>query len=160
MAPRFGENSDVTLSLLLPEWQGSGTDPMLAAGARELAARLSPPEFLEIDAPSDEALTKLDGVTGLSSIGPRAKQTLEVLAERQPSRLFVVGGTCGVDLARNTYTACRASGTCSGALGGTCSMTAADGAACSTGTAGPACLPPARCVSGRCTLSDPVACAR
>ena len=30
MAPRFGENSDVTLSLLLPEWQGSGTDPMLA----------------------------------------------------------------------------------------------------------------------------------
>jgi len=93
----------VTLSLLLPEWQGSGTDPMLAAGARELAARLSPPEFLEIDAPSDEALTKLDGVTGLSSIGPRAKQTLEVLAERQPSRLFVVGGTCGVELAPVSY---------------------------------------------------------
>jgi len=103
MAPRFGENSDVTLSLLLPEWQGSGTDPMLAAGARELAARLSPPEFLEIDAPSDEALTKLDGVTGLSSIAPRAKQTLEVLAERQPSRLFVVGGTCGVELAPVSY---------------------------------------------------------
>jgi len=103
MAPRFGENSDVTLSLLLPEWQGSGTDPMLAAAARELAARLSPPEFLEIDAPADEALTKLDGVTGLSSIGPRAKQTLEVLAERQPSRLFVVGGTCGVELAPVSY---------------------------------------------------------
>jgi arginase len=91
------------LSLLLPEWQGSGTDPLLAAGARELAARLSPPGFLEIEAPDVEALTVADGVTGLSSIAPRAKQTLDALADRQPSRLFVIGGTCGVELAPVSY---------------------------------------------------------
>jgi hypothetical protein len=69
-------------------------------------------------------------------------------------------GTCGADLLGTMYTACRASGTCSALLGGTCTMAAADGAACSTGSAGPACLPPARCVGGRCTLPDPGACPR
>ncbi len=92
-----------SLSLLLPEWQGSGTDPTLATAARELAARLSPPAFLEIDAPSAEALVTEDGVTGLASIAPRAKQTIDALTERHPSRLFVVGGTCGVELAPVSY---------------------------------------------------------
>jgi hypothetical protein len=68
-------------------------------------------------------------------------------------------GTCGVDLAGSMYSACRASGTCSGLLAGTCSMAAPDGAACSTATTGPSCLPPARCVAGRCTLPDPRSCA-
>jgi hypothetical protein len=67
-------------------------------------------------------------------------------------------GTCGLDLAGALYTACPASGTCSAPLGGKCTAGAADGAACSTGSAGPGCLPPARCVGGRCTLPDPSAC--
>lgn len=100
----------MTLSLLLPEWQGSGTDPMLASAARELAARLSPPIFLEIDAPAAERLTKEDGVTGLSSIAPRARQTLDLLADRQPSRLLVIGGTCGVELAPVSYLNARYNG--------------------------------------------------
>jgi arginase len=91
------------LSLLLPEWQGSGTDPMLSTGARALADRLSPGSFLEVEAPAAEALTAQDGVTGLASIAPRAKQTLDVLNDRQPSRLFVIGGTCGVELAPVSY---------------------------------------------------------
>jgi arginase len=91
------------LSLLLPEWQGSGTEPMVSAGARALAARLSPPAFVEVDAPVAETLTALEGVIGLSSIAPRAKQALDLLQDRQPSRLFVVGGTCGVELAPVSY---------------------------------------------------------
>jgi arginase len=91
------------LSLLLPEWQGSGTEPMVSAGARALAARLSPPAFVEVDAPVVETLTALEGVIGLSSIAPRAKQALDLLQDRQPSRLFVVGGTCGVELAPVSY---------------------------------------------------------
>jgi len=91
------------LSLLLPEWQGSGTDPVLSTGARALAEGLSPATFLEVEAPTAEVLTALDGVTGLSSIAPRARQTLDLLHHRQPSRLFVVGGTCGVELAPVSY---------------------------------------------------------
>jgi arginase len=64
---------------------------------------MSPPEFLEIDAPATEALTTQDGVVGLSSMAPRAKQTLDELHARQPSRLFVIGGTCGVELAPVSY---------------------------------------------------------
>jgi arginase len=91
------------LSILLPEWQGSGTDPMLSTGARALAERLSPAPFLEVEAPAAEVLTAQDGVTGLSSIAPRAKRTLDLLHDRQPARLFVVGGTCGVELAPVSY---------------------------------------------------------
>jgi hypothetical protein len=69
-------------------------------------------------------------------------------------------GTCGADLSGSMYTACRASGTCSGLLAGTCTMAAADGATCSTASSGPACLPPARCVGGRCSLPDPGTCSR
>lgn len=69
-------------------------------------------------------------------------------------------GMCGVNLAGTMYSACPASGTCSGPIGGTCAMVVADDAACSSASAGPGCLPPARCVAGRCTLSAPATCAR
>jgi len=67
-------------------------------------------------------------------------------------------GPCGADLSGTMYAACPASGTCSALVGGTCSMAAADGAACSAASTGPSCLPPARCVGGRCTLPNPALC--
>jgi arginase len=91
------------LFLLLPEWQGSGTDPSLSIGARALADRLSPQGFVDVDAPAAEMLAVEDGVTGLSSIVARASRTRDLLQERQPSRVFVVGGTCGVELAPVSY---------------------------------------------------------
>lgn len=55
---------------------------------------------------------------------------------------------------------CRASGTClatDDAAQGTCVAAVADGEACTT-TAGPACMSPAVCVSGRCVLPGAAAC--
>jgi len=91
------------LCLLLPEWQGSGTDPSLSIGARALADRLFPPDCVELDAPAAEPLPTDGGVTGLSSIAERAARTRDELQQRQPSRLFVIGGTCGVELAPVSY---------------------------------------------------------
>lgn len=91
------------LSLLLPEWQGSGFDSAVAAGARTLARLLPADVFLEIDAPAEEALAVEEGVIGLSSIAPRARRALEALRDRRPSRIFTVGGTCGVELAPVSY---------------------------------------------------------
>jgi len=68
-------------------------------------------------------------------------------------------GACGLDLAAATYTACGASGSCSPTLAGKCVAAAPDGATCSTADTGPPCLPPARCVGGRCSLPDPSLCA-
>jgi arginase len=91
------------LSLLLPEWQGYGVDAFVASGARQIATLFDAGAFLEIDAPDEEALTVEQGVLGLSSIAGRARRTLAALDERRPSRIFTVGGTCGVELAPVSY---------------------------------------------------------
>lgn len=68
-------------------------------------------------------------------------------------------GSCGADsITPSKFTICPANGTCDALLGGNCHPAAADGASCSTGTSGPSCLSPAKCVSGKCTLPDPTAC--
>ncbi|HUL72729.1 MAG TPA: arginase family protein [Vicinamibacterales bacterium] len=91
------------LSLLLPEWQGYGVDAAVAAGARAAAGLFGAAEFVEIDAPDQEALAVEQGVLGLASIAARLPRTLAVLDARRPSRIFTVGGTCGVELAPVSY---------------------------------------------------------
>jgi len=91
------------LSLLLPEWQGYGLDASVAAGARAIAGLFDAGAFVEVDAPDRETLTVEDGVIGLSSIAARAARTFEILRDRRPSRIFTVGGTCGVELAPVAY---------------------------------------------------------
>jgi arginase len=90
---------DPDLSLLLPEWQGSGQDSAVSAGARAIADLFGREAFVEVDAPAEEALRVEDGVLGLSSIAARAAHTLDVIRARRPSRIFTVGGTCGVEFA-------------------------------------------------------------
>lgn len=91
------------LSLLLPEWQGCGTDASVAGGARALAARLGASAFLEVAAPESETLPTVDGVVGLDSIAARSRASLEAIEARQPARLFTIGGTCGTELAPVSY---------------------------------------------------------
>ena len=97
------------LSLLVPEWQGSGAASAapVAAGARSLAALFGVGAFTLIDAPDQETLKKDDGVIGLSSIVALAQQTVAALDARQPSRIFTIAGTCGAELAPVSYLADR-----------------------------------------------------
>jgi hypothetical protein len=68
-------------------------------------------------------------------------------------------GTCGANgIVPTSYAVCPASGTCSAALAGRCSLAAADGEACSTSDTGAHCVPPARCIAGKCTVPDPATC--
>ena len=74
------------------------------------------------------------------------------------SLTLATGTTCGfASLLASSYAVCPASGTCSAVVGGKCSPDAADGAACDA-KKGPACLSPARCVAGKCTLPNPASC--
>ncbi len=91
------------LSLLLPEWQGYGLDATPASGARALAGIFPVGAFLEIDGPDAKALPVEHGVIGLSSIALRARATLDTIRARRPSRIFMVGGTCGAELAPVAY---------------------------------------------------------
>jgi len=68
-----------------------------------------------------------------------------------------VGAACGYDTATTTYTACNNGAHCVLATGkstGTCVAPAADGAACDASKGSQSCLPPALCISGKCTLPD------
>ena len=96
--PRAGD-----LSLLLPEWQGYGVDSAVADGARALAGAFPAGAFVEIGAPMQETLALEAGVIGLQALARQARRTLDALAERQPSRIFTIGGTCGVELGPVAY---------------------------------------------------------
>jgi len=91
------------LSLLLPEWQGYGVDSSVAAGARAVAQLFDRATFVEIDAPDAETLGVDGGVLGLASIAARLPLALAALNDRQPARIFTIGGTCGVELAPVSY---------------------------------------------------------
>jgi arginase len=92
------------LKILLPEWQGCGTSTEVYDGARALAAALWPEGHdLVVDAPRDEELATIGSVKGLDSIAGRAVQALEALRAKAPTRLTMVGGTCGVELAPVSY---------------------------------------------------------
>ena len=91
------------LSLLLPDWQGYAADDTPAAGARALAEIFPERPLVEIGAPPFSSLAVADGVIGLAAIAEGAARTLATIRERQPSRIFTVGGTCGVELAPVSY---------------------------------------------------------
>lgn len=90
----------VMLRLLLPEWQGYGLSSEVAQGARVLARAWWGDEIgAAIDVPDVEALQVEDRVLGLGSIAPRTADALDALRDLTPSRLQLIGGTCGAEVA-------------------------------------------------------------
>jgi arginase len=92
------------LSLLYPEWQSYGPTACVYHGALKLAEALSKfTEFACVDVPATEQLEKVDGVLGLRSIAPRFRSTLHTLRKEAPEKIFMVGGTCGAEVAPIGY---------------------------------------------------------
>jgi arginase len=92
------------LLLLNPEWQGFGEGTAVYHDAVSLAETLfGPHDLVRIAVPRAEILETVDGVLGLVSIVRRCQQTLEELRAQSPSRIVMVGGTCGVEVAPVGY---------------------------------------------------------
>lgn len=92
------------LSLLYPEWQGYGVDDAVYEGALKAAQKLfDTDDFVQVTVPLKENLTRLNNVLGLDSIAPRFRQTLQMLESKAPRRIFMIGGTCGVEIAPVGY---------------------------------------------------------
>src|SRR6476619_630496 len=92
------------LFLLYPEWQSSGENTAVYHGALKVAEIVfSNKDFLHTHVPAEETLEKTRGVLGLKSIAPRFQRTIEDLRKRQPDKIFMVGGTCGVEVAPVGY---------------------------------------------------------
>ncbi len=92
------------LSLLNPEWQGYGEHTDVHAGAFKVAETLFDiADFVQIPVDLEESLIRSDGVLGLHSIAPRFNKTLNDLYAAAPAKIFMVGGTCGVEVAPVGY---------------------------------------------------------
>ena len=93
-----------TLTLLYPEWQSYGENADVFHGARQVATQLfRGTTFLEVEVPQEEELSEEDGVLGLRSVANRFERTLSCIKEQAPSRILLVGGTCGVEVAPVSY---------------------------------------------------------
>lgn len=92
------------LALSYPEWQGCGENTAVHFGALKLVETIfSEIDFVQVGVPVEETLEVTKGVFGLSSIAPRFQRTIRDLRERDPSRILMVGGTCGAEVAPVGY---------------------------------------------------------
>lgn len=92
------------LSLLYPEWQSYGENALVHAGSLEIVRSLfKETDFLQIPVPQEERLHRTNGVLGLSSIAPRFRETIRKLQTEAPAKIFMIGGTCGVEVAPVGY---------------------------------------------------------
>lgn len=92
------------LSLLHPEWQGYGEDDQVYRGALKLAQSLfNIGDFTQILVAPQENLKRLNRVLGLDSIVGRFLETLQKLQFLAPRKIFMIGGTCGVEIAPVGY---------------------------------------------------------
>ena len=92
------------LSLLYPEWQSYGENALVHAGALEIVQSLfKVTDFLHVRVPQEERLQRTNGVLGLNSIAPRFRETIRKLQTIAPAKIFMIGGTCGVEIAPVGY---------------------------------------------------------
>jgi arginase len=92
------------LRLTFPQWQGGGL-PLYRLGA-QLLSWLAPasvgPE-VTIDVPVSGPLSVEGGITACAAVLAQADAAMAELRRRQPKRIVVLGGDCGVDLAPFAY---------------------------------------------------------
>ena len=94
----------MTLALSYPEWQGCGRNNAAYFGTLRVRQTVfGELDFVQVDVPAEESLEMTRGVLGLSSIAPRFQKTIRDLRERNPSRILLVGGTCGAEVAPVGY---------------------------------------------------------
>ena len=99
-----------TLRLLFPQWQGGGL-PLYHLGAHLLAwlapEATGPVVEIDVPSPSGAVLPVEAGIRARHAVLAQADAAMEALRQRQPARLVVLGGDCGVDLAPFAYLAER-----------------------------------------------------
>jgi arginase len=93
-----------TTKLLYPEWQGYGEDRRVYDGAYTVLEAFSGgAPFFEVDVPANENLIVEGGILGRSAIVRGATIASDHLAQAQPDRIFMIGGTCGSEIAPVSY---------------------------------------------------------
>ncbi|QVY63444.1 arginase family protein [Cytobacillus gottheilii] len=101
------ENEKKTLRLIMPQWQG-GNNFSYHFGA-QLLAWLAPPtddETIEVPISTDPTNDdNEDGIVAKKQIIEQTQSALNILHERNPDNVVVLGGDCSVELAPFAYLA-------------------------------------------------------
>jgi len=101
-----GQTENSTLRLLMPQWQGGGTNLAYSLGARLLAwlAPVSAAAFEEVPISGQtEDLTVDAGIFARKVVLEQARAARQILERRRPDRVVVFGGECSVDFAPFAY---------------------------------------------------------
>lgn len=85
--------------LLYPEWQGYASHQEVYHGAKYFCRHMKAALDHEVEVALNEELIEEEGIIGRSSIVRMLNATTNVLHQADPSHLFMVGGTCGCELA-------------------------------------------------------------
>lgn len=92
------------LNLLYPEWQGYGVDRRAADGARLLHRALrDAARFTEVTIDPGEELPSRSGIVGHDAILSNSAAARDIVGAARPDTVFMVGGTCGTELAPVAY---------------------------------------------------------
>lgn len=90
----------MVLNLLFPQWQGSGTTNELYSGAMLIYERFQQlAQFETVPVLPIQELNIERNILGYSSIIQNLLSTKKIIQQYNPSRIFVIGGDCGVDVA-------------------------------------------------------------
>lgn len=93
-------NSQKTLNLLFPQWQGSGITNELYHGAMSIYKRLeNQGRFVRVSVPLNQTLTIENRILGYSPILQQLSEARKIILQHNPDRLFVIGGDCSIDIA-------------------------------------------------------------
>lgn len=92
------------LRLLFPQWQGSGSNKNLHRGVGMIRDQLLKGHgCAEIDVSLDEGLVMENSIIGYSHIHAQLKEAVSVLEQKNPQRIFLIGGDCSTELAPVSY---------------------------------------------------------
>lgn len=92
------------LNLVFPQWQGSGKRKYLYDGAVLIRDRLlggSPYEEVSVSLDDDIKLEK--GIWGYRQIHDQLAEACNILREKKPDKIFLIGGDCGTEVAPVSY---------------------------------------------------------
>lgn len=102
----MASNSDKTLRLLFPQWQGGNNAPYFF-GAQLLAwlapEAQGPVEEVKVTKPDGQPLQLEDDIVARGALLEQLSNAQQVIEKHQPDRMVVLGGDCLVDLAPFAY---------------------------------------------------------
>ncbi len=90
-------------NLLYPEWQGYASHQEVYHGARHFCKHVQVSVDHEVDVSLSQDLKVENGILGKSAILDMLSATQQQLTQAEPSHIFMIGGTCGCEIAPVSY---------------------------------------------------------